>query len=176
MLIILEGLDLAGKSYIAEQLLKRLPHCYYMKHGNRPQGKTAEELAAIKKTYYHMMDAWHAIDSGNNNMIFDRFYPSELVYSFPKRGYEAFQDMGYKDMENWLLSNFEQVVVLYIYTSKEEMTARFKIRGDDYMEPEDIDILLTRYNAFIAGTRLACYQVQSGTAIEEIMEKLNEHS
>ena len=172
MLIILEGLDLAGKSYIAEQLLKGLPNCFYMKQGNRPKDKSEEERSKIQDTYYAMLEAWTSINDPNTNMIFDRYYPSELVYSLPKRGYDAFEDKIYRDLEGDLLSYNDKVLVLYVFTHKEELLKRFEVRGDDYMTPGDIDILLSRYNAFIAQTRLAVCQIQSGTPINEIMEMI----
>lgn len=176
MLIILEGLDCSGKSYIATQLLRALPHCYYLKHGNRPKDKSIKEINRIKETYRDMLHAWDAIWDIDNNMIFDRFFPSELVYSLPKRGYEAFDDPDYQEIEKLILKeNAPHIIVLYVFASTEELVSRMKVRGEDYMELGDIDKLKARYNAFLNSTKIPVVRIQSGTDIKEILEKINEY-
>ena len=173
MLIILEGLDLSGKSYIAEQLLKQLPDCYYIKHGNRPVDSSIDGIIKIQETYSNMLHMWRSIATSYRNMIFDRFFPSEMVYSQVKRGYDAFHDPFYEHIQDMLIAADYRVLIVYIHTHKEELVKRFELRGDDYMDLDDIDKLLARYNVFLASTRLPVCHIQSGTPIDTIMEKIN---
>ena len=58
MILILEGVDCAGKTWMAERLLKELPNTYLIKHGNRPKENTPAASHILYKNYKAMLDAY----------------------------------------------------------------------------------------------------------------------
>ena len=58
MILILEGVDCAGKTWMAERLLKETPNAYLIKHGNRPTEDSAAASHTLYKNYKAMLDSY----------------------------------------------------------------------------------------------------------------------
>lgn len=156
MLIMVEGVDCSGKTWVAQQLLKKLRgETFLLKHGNRPKTGSHEEIEAIKNTYVDMLGIYqqfsHAVPPVN--FIFDRYFQSELAYSQVKRDYEAMRDPWYNSFERQVKE--ENHILLYVQPSLEIIEARLRLRGDDYVNLEDIKALLGVYDNIIQNTSLA---------------------
>lgn len=175
MLIIMEGIDCVGKDWMSMRLLKAIPNCFYLKHGNRPLNDSSEERGNISRTYLIMLDVHtQIIDPHGGHSIFNRYYPSELVYSFVKRGYDAFiqppDSLFYKNLLEPKVIKLDHLLV-YVEASVEDIKKRMVHMKEDYMEIQDIPELINRYKIFLEITKLNFIKVRSGQpAIEEIIQ------
>tara|TARA_R110000851_G_scaffold70141_2_gene156533 strand:+ start:1371 stop:1931 length:561 start_codon:yes stop_codon:yes gene_type:complete len=182
VIIILEGVDCGGKGWMAERLLKSIPNCYYLKHGNKPANNSEGEIAKLHISYNTMLKTYNeAIRPNGGNVIFDRFYPSELVYGSVVRRYninltrdEALINY-YKELESKV--NQEPHLYIEIFADKADILKRMEIRGEDYLEQELVSPVLESYEAFFETTSLTNkYRLRSSqTNVENIVGWVRAH-
>ena len=162
MFIILEGIDCAGKSWAAEYIRKNLSHSIYLKHWNIPKKGTSEEIVLLRRTYRDILDFYTKIvEKQGGNLVIDRYYPSELVYSAVKRQYEAFDSFWYTELE-YEVADLPHAL-LYIHAPMEEVLKRLSLRGDTYIEPPELMQLEERYQKFLNMTLLNVKRILSGS-------------
>jgi len=167
--LILEGIDCSGKGFIGELILKNLPGSYFMKHGSKPINGSDIEILKLKDTYNTMYHVYaDFLDTQEKHLIVDRFYPSELVYSKPMRDYEAFDDPFYGLFETELINSRHHTIVLYVYASPEILQDRMLQRGEDFINPNQIPLILERYDSFINNTKLEVIPIKNELSIEEM--------
>lgn len=122
-----------------------------MKHGTRPKSDDPDEIATLKDTYTTMYGIYRDM-LGDMNLIFDRYYQSEMVYSQVKRGYEAMDDPYYAKLEHMIKQ--QPHILFYVTADWSTLTRRLKERGDDYIAEDDLQKLLSRYDQVIANSKL----------------------
>jgi thymidylate kinase len=162
MFIILEGIDCAGKTYVGEYLSKNISNCFFLKQLNIPKQSTASSIDSLKETYHIMLKFYRDLVAPfNGNLVVDRFFPSELVYSKIKRGYEALEDPFYyllegevKDLDHALL---------YIHAPMSEVKKRMEFRGDSYIDFPQLEALEYRYTKYLDRTTLNTFPIRSGS-------------
>ena len=163
MFIILEGIDCAGKSWAAEYISKKLGNAFYLKHWNTPKKGTPEEIVLLRRTYRDILDFYNKIvEKRGGNLVIDRYYPSELVYSSVKRQYEAFDSYWYTELE-YEVADLPHIL-LYVHAPMEEVLKRLSLRGDTYIEPPELIKLEERYQRFLNKTILEVKRILSGSA------------
>ncbi len=169
IIIIVEGCDLAGKSTIVNALSKKMPGIV-MKITARPNSKDKHEIHKLKTYYYSVLDYINRFYQ-SKVVILDRFFPSEMVYSKVKRGYEAFADLEYKEMEKVL--GHRNHILIYCDPGKETILNRLRSRGDDYINETDIEHLLKRYEFFMKRTSLKVLRLDTNKTVETLLEEIN---
>ena len=161
MILILEGVDCAGKTWMAERLLKQAPNAYLIKHGNRPTEDSAAAQFQLYQNYKAMLDTYEfAINKSGGILIFDRFYMSELVYGPVTRGYNLLS----KDYETELRNRIKSFDHLYIEitATKDDIIQRMKTRGEYYLKVEHLDKIMAEYAEFYDRTTLQRARIKSG--------------
>ena len=162
MFITLEGIDCAGKSWAAEYISKKLGNCIYLKHWNAPKKGTPEEIALLRRTYRNILDFYtKKVEQQGGDLVVDRYYPSELVYSAVKRRYEAFDSYWYMELE-YEVADLPHAL-LYVHAPMEEVLKRLSFRGDTYIEPHELMQLEERYQKFLNTTLLNVKRILSGS-------------
>jgi thymidylate kinase len=174
MILILEGVDCAGKTWMAERLLKEMPNAYLIKHGNRPKENSAAASHMLYKNYKAMLDTYElAIKHSGGTLIFDRFYMSELIYGPVTRGYNLLTDKYQEELENRLKQNDHLYVE--ITATKENIIERMKSRGEYYLKLEKLDPIMVGYEEFYDQTTLNRSRVGSGDNMVDFLinERMN---
>lgn len=165
IILIIEGVDLSGKSTLMNTLCKAFPGIVF-KITDRPRNDSYSERGKIKHYYTSILE--YINHNRNKIIMLDRFYPSELVYSKVKRGYEAFGEADFNDYER-VINNLDHLVI-YCNPGIETILTRLKSRGDDYINEEDIKALMGRYERFSKETRLNTLEIDTNKPVEELLE------
>jgi len=187
MLIIVEGVDCAGKDWVASELLKKLgkklgKKTFLLKQGVRPTIGNYEEIGRLKESYHQMIDFAKLAESTNSIMIFDRYYHSELAYSMPMREYESLDDEDYCYLENFLLSQVPNTILVFVTAEDMILEKRLMQRGDDYVTLENILEIKKRYeNIIIPQSNIPVITIENNDLshidpiIEDIRNRINEY-
>ena len=161
MILILEGVDCAGKTWMAERILKQAPNAYLIKHGNRPTEDSAAASHMLYKNYKAMLDTYEkAIKPTSGILIFDRFYMSELIYGPATRGYNLLTLEYQEELSKRLKQNDHLYVE--VTATKENIIERMKTRGEYYLKLEKLDSIITGYENFYDITTLNRARIKSG--------------
>lgn len=169
MIVILEGVDCAGKSWMAERLAKALPNAYLLKHGNRPKQNTPEAGQQLMNSYKTMLRSYQA--AGNDAIfIFDRFFMSEMIYGPITRGYCLLNDEDFKGLAN--IINEADHLYIEIVAEKEQIIKRMEMRGEYYLKVEKLDKVISGYQGLF-DSNLILNKLQSKSGLESI-ERITE--
>jgi len=149
MLIIIEGIDCAGKGFLADYILKNAPGpTVFMKNGYKPRNKEASGRTLLQIMYETMIKSYrNEIDPRGCHAIFDRYYPSELAYAETMRGYDPWFSNSFHILETAI--NQVEHALVYVQAPKETLLERMKERGEDYIKEEDVDGILRGYDTFM---------------------------
>lgn len=139
MRIIIDGCDKSGKSTLIEALKNQVPSLIGLKLLTKPKDSSEMSKQYVKMMYAKMADM--SRDQGAH-YLFDRWYPSEMVYSF-KRGYNAIQDGWFYKFEQEL-SKTPNLYIL-VEAPKKVIAERFKADGENFAKVEEIDRIQKRY-------------------------------
>ena len=139
MRIIIEGLDRVGKSAILEKIAKHYG-AISMKNNYRP--KTEADSDGVFEMYSYIAKLTEADD---RIFVLDRFHLSEFVYC-AKRGYEL-PDTKLGDFE-WDHLGEGKTLLVYITADEEIVKERFAKVGEDYVNPDEVEMLMKRYEKF----------------------------
>jgi len=169
MILILEGIDCAGKTWMAERLLKELPNTYLIKHGNRPTEDTPAASFTLYKNYKAMLDTYQfAIKPAGGTLILDRFYMSELVYGPITRRCNLLTPDYEKELEG-RIKEFPHLYV-EITASRDQIIERMKTRGEFYLKVEHLDSIMEEYAEFYDGTKLNRARIKSGESSVDFLK------
>ncbi len=174
MILILEGVDCAGKTWMAERLLKQIPNAYLIKHGNRPVENTPAAQFQLYQNYKAMLDTYEfAINKSGGTLIFDRFYMSELVYGPVTRGYNLLSEQYETELRNRIKS-FNHLYI-EITATKDDIIQRMKTRGEYYLKVEHLDKIMEEYAEFYDATSLTRARIKSGESSIDFLinERIN---
>ena len=146
MLIIIEGPDKIGKSTLINALSKKIP-CIIIKNCNRPISNDDTNLKKSYQTILQFIKQNHK----EYNIILDRFYPSQMVYSI-LRGKDSFKDNWYNDFEKQVA----ETKPLYVYCVNQFKTIkeRHLLKKDEYIKINQLRMLIRRYDFFYSLTEL----------------------
>ncbi len=147
MKVIVEGVDLAGKTTFLEKLSKRMNEGCILKNALKPRAEG--DTAKLKQQYEDLL----AMAEAQPEMLvfFDRFYPSQLVYSV-LRGHDDMSDAWYSEFET---TSFQtRSCLIMIYEDDGELTRRYRLRGDEHVSEEQMLTLSKRYDIFFENCTL----------------------
>ncbi|MCP3684597.1 MAG: hypothetical protein GY861_18170 [bacterium] len=185
MIIICEGVDKAGKSTIISDLENFFEgKAIVMKLSQKPVDGSALELVKVRTAYAELFHQARLLSEKGHTVIFDRSYPSELVYS-TKRGYEAFENHDWDHFDESLKDLVDKEEILLIYCSAEDETIkqRFVSDREEFMSPLEIPVFKERYEKFLTKTILPYTRIDSMQdrlanliTIQNLLNKQDEHS
>jgi len=169
MIIIIEGCDLSGKSTVVEDLKRYYGNgAVVFKNPIKPRTKNDQENIFVA---YTVMFGMALKDEFKNKLvIFDRAYPSEMVYSKVKRNYEALNDLRWWKFDSNTAQ--EDVLMVYCYAPISNLRERLKVRGDDYVKAGELEKLVERYDRFLKKTKLLYVKIKSTDTREHNLLKI----
>lgn len=176
IVMLIEGVDCAGKGFLIDALSKAYPSII-IKNTKRPANGNKSETIEYKR-YIHSIMEFINHNRQTKTIILDRLFPSEMVYSKVKRGYEAFEDSMYAQFDKSLSA----MPNLYIYCNPgyNTIVKRLKSRGDDYVNEGDVKALCERYDKFFDQTKMHKLNLDTSKPAEKMLEmikqKINEYS
>ena len=88
----------------------------------------------------------------NNNVILDRYFISELVYS-KKRGYNGFANHGMRSLIKQIEKR-NDVILVYCKTDEETIAYNFKKDKEEYIDITEIKSLSNKYNEIMGKIQL----------------------
>ena len=157
-ILIVEGTDLAGKTYVIERIAKFFNSGFILKNTYKPH--TSLDTRKIYAQYWNLYYmAWvYNVADPTNLVLLDRFYPSQAVYSI-KRGRDEIDSSDVSLIEAKLHS--DKTSILYLDTPLEEMEKRYDKRGDEHIRKEELKMLKERYELFLSKTKLNVIRVNT---------------
>ena len=144
MIIIVEGVDLAGKSYAIERIGKKFNSGITIKNNYKPKANDGD---GIYGQYYAILNLAISYNEKDRLVILDRFYPSQAVYSI-LRGEDEFEYSEILRLEN--LCQEMNMKIIYLDTPLKILKQRYLERGDEHITIEQLKVLKGRYDAFMA--------------------------
>lgn len=167
-IIIVEGSDLAGKTYFIERFAKHMNSGITIKNNFKPNNK--DSTSSIYKQYDTIMNLARAFSKCLDKLvILDRFFPSQAVYSF-YRGVCELEDTRGKILENVALGL--GVKIIYLNTPLPVLLERYDKRGDEHIQKEDLKTIHARYETYMHNSKLPVLRLN--TLEEGWMEKAEE--
>lgn len=166
MRIIIEGCDKSGKSTLIEALKNQVPSLIGLKLLTKPKDGSDESKQYIKAMYMHMAEMTR---SQSAHYLFDRFYPSQMVYSF-KRNHDDMEDPFFWGFEKELAKTPNLYILLDV---REDLLAqRFESDGETYALPKDIKVIKQRYLDHYEKCQLNKFKVDPTDNLEATVEEI----
>lgn len=174
MNVIVEGIDKSGKSTIVKDLMEYLESesPIYMKISKKPSDDSFGERQAVIRMYEELFYQTGWVHNKDRTFIFDRSYPSEMVYSW-KRGYDALSDNNLLSLDARLAEN-NHTFLIYCTTDMETIAKRFDTDKEEYLVKEDIQRTLERYEIFLAKTKLPLVVINSSDDRQYNLDRVKE--
>lgn len=139
MLIVLEGVDGAGKTTLTERLMKSLPDDSVQRmHSGPLKGDPLKEYLWRLKDYDP--------SSSEQNLVLDRWHVGELVYGPLFRGQSKLTEPMRQYVEMYLdkLGAYKLVVTANLMT----ILQRLEHRGEDLLKPDQVGLVLDFYHDY----------------------------
>lgn len=135
--IVLEGIDGAGKSTLAENIKKLAPVKTIIEHRGPLKGSVEEEL----------LEPLQDLPT-KTLMVCDRWHVGEMVYGPIYRGQSKVAGVWEKTIERTL--DKMGAVKVIVAPALTEVKKRLDVRGEDYLQPEHVEQVYTAYKDFQA--------------------------
>lgn len=133
MKIILEGNELNFKTTVANKLAEKLKYEVVKGSSFEQSQCTHDELLLKFKTMLYE----------NDNVIFDRFIYSNLVYADLYEDFAILDDESVQCIENIMLN--QNVTTFYLWASDKELEKRLAERGDEYVRADRLKSINDKY-------------------------------
>lgn len=158
-LIILEGPDCCFKSTVAAKLSKDLKYPII-------KGSSFElATSGNEKLFEHFNKL-----ADEDNVIIDRFVYSNLVYAKKFKDYSILTEEQLRIIEDKIKLKAK---VVYLHADPNLIKKRLSVRGDEYIEGKDIDLILDLYREVMSDAGLHTYSWDTGHwGSDEIVEDL----
>jgi len=141
-IVILEGCDGTGKTTYANAYMKDRPWVKYIHFGRPENGENPFEK---------YMELLNSVGPGDT-VIVDRFHWSSYVYSLVKRRKMDMGILQFRKIDKKLMTMVHKIVLFDSTVPK--IKQRFKIRGEDYVMPLEIPIILQLYRGLYNKSKL----------------------
>lgn len=139
MRLIIDGCDKSGKTTLIEALKNEIPSLVGLKLLTKPKDGSQTSQKYIKAMYMHMAEMTR---DQKAHYLFDRYYPSEMVYSF-KRNYDAMKDPWFWAFEKELVKTPNLYILLHV--DSEVIKGRFIKNNETFARADEIKRIQTRY-------------------------------
>lgn len=170
MLIVLEGVDGAGKTTLTDRLLKHLPYETTRRLRSGPLGQDPF------REYEWRLKGYRPFSE--ENIIADRWHVGELVYGPLYRGHSRLTAAGARHVEMYLDKLGAHKVV--VTASIDDITNRLKTRGDDFVKMEHVGLIWDFYNeyahregwSFVGSDEIVSYMINAARRKREEARRL----
>jgi len=174
MIIIISGIDKVGKTTLAKNISRQLGFKYIKfepPKKMRPSDTLswAKEVLIFHESILIFLEKCKESRCKSDDIIIDRFYPDEIVYSSIFRGIELF-DL-YKEID----SRFAKLGVLWLYVSPKNMTDIKNRWIDEKYEIEMVPSILHKYLKFLNYTNLHFNMIDNYINFGEVKEIIMTH-
>lgn len=153
--IVLEGADGTGKSTLAAQLATKLNAQQFHLGPPGPRG-----------AYQECMDAIAA--SEGRDTVIDRLHWGELIYGPIYRGKSMLEGWGRYDIDRALIHR--GAVIIFCDGHTPDIIARVKTRGDDYVNTDHLQRIMTEYRFTAANSKVPVYLLTDFATDEDMMK------
>jgi len=144
-IIIVEGSDLAGKTYFIERFAKHMNSGITIKNNFKPRNLDSPQ--EIYDQYAIILGLSKSFSETTKRLvILDRFFPSQGVYSF-FRGVCELNDSRLKTLEEE--ANNMKTKIIYLDTPLKVLEERYDERGDEHISKEDLIRIHRRYEKYM---------------------------
>lgn len=166
MKLIIEGCDLSGKTFAIDKILKLFKNrpSLLIKNGYKPS-KAGDET--IYTQYRTILDLVERYTKNGADVILDRFYPSQAVYSI-LRGADEMEDFSIIQLDEYCAK--WGYTIIYLDTALGVLEGRYDVRGDEHIDKSQLLMLKQRYDFFMR--RCSCKVIYIDTLQEGWLEKL----
>lgn len=137
--IVIEGIDGAGKSTLFESIKEKIPHHFdrvFVHKGvpeyEDPEKEYLQQLSWLRKNHF---------------MVSDRYHVGELIYGPIYRGYSMTEGEWFTRIES-RLDELKAVKVILL-PPLQTVIERLEKRGEDYLQPEHVEKVWNFYNDFV---------------------------
>lgn len=170
MIYIVEGIDKSGKSTVIGDLQSLLPGAVIFKLKNKPTSGSTDERTKVFTCYDELFHQAR-LNHEKVPIIFDRAYPSEIVYSKINRGYDAFYQVDW-----WRLDDELKDIARFIYCSAPEdvLIERFLKHNEKDLTQDQFEEVLERYDLFLGKTSLKTLFLDTTKSREENIETIKD--
>lgn len=151
MRLIIEGVDKSGKSTLIEYLKNKFPRAVQLKLMTKPYDSSQEETDKLFEIYTTMKEMTNKEDYV---YIFDRYFQSELVYSYIRGNDRLSTKEGKEFFENLENDISKDTLVVLLEHPAKEVAKRFKKCKEDFVTPEQIETLQKRYREVVENSKL----------------------
>lgn len=157
MIIIVEGVDCAGKTTFVDELHRVLPAAVRLSSG--PPGPQVDMFEEYERRLYD------ALDTGKP-VICDRWHWGERVYGPVLRGNDRLGLAGWRHVELFLRAH--GAVAVYLHQPHDVLVDRLVRRGDAHVVPTQLRSLQLGYDRVLTGTILPTLQLRDPGAPEAL--------
>lgn len=151
MRVIIEGVDKSGKSTLIEKLKNEFPRGISLKLMTKPKDSSQKETEKLFEMYTTMKDMTNNKDYV---YIFDRYYQSELVYSYLRGKDRLETEEGKIFFDNLEEELKEDTLVVLLEHPAKEVAKRFKKCKEDFVDKSEIEKLQQRYRHVVTNSKL----------------------
>lgn len=176
MKLIIEGCDLSGKTTAIEKITKYYNSGITIKNNFKP--KTSNN-STIYKHYHKILDLCEKLPF-EDTVVLDRFFPSQLVYSY-LRGFDELKQLMPREFIITNRCKDLNFVLVYLNTNLNTLEERYKIRGDEHIKLKDLKEIKSRYDTYFDRCDLNKILVDTTKknwleALNDDLEALSNHS
>lgn len=167
MFVIIEGIDCAGKSGLATEVAKAL----------RARGDSVEELhRGVPERHpldEYQLDVEHYRPGQGQSIVADRWHWGEPVYGELYRGKSVLGTSGFRYVELFLRSR--GAITALVEAPASTILQRFTVRGEDYLQPQHVDQVLTHYGEIYERSTTAVERVELDGPVDQVVKQLLTH-
>lgn len=135
--IIIEGCDAVGKTALVNEISEY--------SGLRKVQGSSFNIAQMGNEYLFK----HMNEILDKSLIIDRLHYSNRVYSQIFTPNLSLTNEQYENIDRKIKDT--NTTVVYVHSSIEVIKKRLSIRGDDYVDPDDIELIMEKYAETLGG-------------------------
>lgn len=157
MMIIVEGTDGTGKTTLCKLLSEKLDYRII-------KGSSFENA----KLPQDQLFGWFTFVATKQNVIVDRFFPSNLTYAPLYKDYSMIDKKQTKFLESMIR---DKAIIIYLYADINTLKSRIRERGDDYVKEDRLEEISKKYEEVLINSSLDVISVDTSVySTHEIMD------
>lgn len=166
--IIVEGVDLSGKTTAIEQIGKYFNEGFILKNTYKPREPSDKQIYLQYWNIIKLIKKYHDL------VILDRFYPSQAVYSYLRGEDEQYCEEIMHLEQHCAENNF---LLIYIDTPLVDLQERYNKKGDEHVNFQQIRDIKRRYETFFKECDLPKIAIDTTKKnwLKEVEDFINEH-
>mgnify|MGYP001592312404 CR=1 FL=1 len=168
MILIVCGSDKSGKSSLIKKLKSDVfknAIVFKLSEGNKPTGRAYPEVEAARvyTAYSELFAQAKKLSDDGHVVIFDRAYPSQMVYCIKRQGYtgwtDALNDEIWLTFDRWVAGLGTKMI--YCWAPDHIIAERFKTEKEEYMRTDEIEAIKGRYMQFLERSKVKALLMNS---------------